>query len=121
MCLFTHVYDPNIMPYPTELEDVLYGHKLKDNTYNSLKAINEIVQVTKNLGALDEGFDVQFLNGGYSNVVLGMSLKQIQEDEPARVILKIIELFHLDSYFNLENETKELESLAEKELQEILK
>ncbi|ELP5902510.1 hypothetical protein QTV49_004550 [Vibrio vulnificus] len=121
MASYTPVYNPEIMPYPSELDDVLHGHKLKDGTYESIEAINKIVRVTKDLGSLDENYDVKFINGGYTDIVLNLSLKQILEDEPARVTLKLIELFHLDAYFDLEKVTAELKSLTEKEMKEILK
>lgn len=121
MTSYMPVYNPTIMPYPSELDDVLHGHELKDVTYDSIKAINDIVRVTEGLGYFDEEFDVKFINGGYTDIVLSHSLKQIQEAEPARVTLKLIELFHLNAYFNLEKVTEELKSLAEKEMQEILK
>lgn len=121
MASYIPVYNPEIMPYPSELDDVLHGHELKEGTYASIKAINDIVRVTEGVGYFDEEFDVKFINGGYTDIVLNHSLKQIQEDEPARVTLKLIELFHLNIYFNLEKVKEELKSLAEKEMQEILK
>lgn len=123
MASYSPVYNPAIMPYPSELDDVLHGHELKDVTYDSIKAINDIVRVTEGVGYFDEEFDVKFINGGYTNIVLSSSLEQIKRDEPARVTLKLIELFHLELYpaLSLEKLTEELKPLAEKEMQEILK
>lgn len=121
MASYTPVYNPEIMPYPSELDDVLHGHELKDGTYDSIKAINDIVRVSESNEFFDDGLDVKFIDGGYTNIVLSSSLEQIKRDEPARVTLKLIELFHLNAYFNLEKVKEELKSLAEKEMQEILK
>lgn len=101
------IFDINKEKYPSQLNKVLDGQTLNESTLTSIAAINEIVRVDSE----DPDF-VRFINGNYTDVVLSFSLEGIIQNEPPAVALKIIELFHLDSYFDLENTITNLKAAS---------
>lgn len=112
-----HAFNPSWEIMPASLGDVLYGHKIHDQTIEDLKAINPLVIFSDNEYMDDSS--VHFLDGGYTNIVFGSAITSIKKREPARVTLKVIEIFHLNDFNDLTDMIAELEPLAAAEIAEL--
>lgn len=108
------VFNPKLQNLPSSVDAVLHGHKVEKNSLSAMASINECVVVEEN-GDLE-----YFKNGGYTDIVLGQSLKIIGDNEPARVTLAVIEAFHLDHFFHLTNKMIELKQRSEDEMKQIM-
>ncbi|PSU89788.1 hypothetical protein [Photobacterium kishitanii] len=113
------VFNPTIRSYPHALDDLLFGHQLCDETIASLEAINESVDIENAEDWQDDEYMAVFCTGGLTHNVLRLSLKIIRRKEPARITLKVIEIYHLDSYFAIDDLIKELQVAADAEMLEI--
>ena len=110
------IFNPLYEHQPSELEDVLFGHEIQDSTLEDLKVINELAFVSSDFNGNEF---VQFLDGGYSNIVIGAAISSIQKKEPARVTLKIIEIYDINSFLNYSDKIKNLQILADKEIEQL--
>lgn len=84
------------------IQDVLAEQYLKE-VQTSISAINDTTEYDENSDSMI------FLNGGYTNIVLSMSLKTIKDYCKPEFTLRVINTFQLNDYFKLEDEIKELE------------
>lgn len=113
---FQTLFNPLYQAMPSELEDVLFDHELDDKTLDDLAAINSHVLIDTADEFSDDDTVARFVGGGYTNIVLSAALKGIKKREPYRVTLKVIQLYHLNEYFKLEELIEALEARAEKEI-----
>ncbi|MCY9861563.1 hypothetical protein OTK49_03400 [Vibrio coralliirubri] len=113
----TTVFNPSWQVMPAELDDVLFGHEVHDQTLENLKDINSLVIVSTCDWLGDK--NVHFLDGGHTNIVFGCAINSIKSREPARVTLAIIEIYHLNEFMHLDDMITELKPLAAAEIDEL--
>nr|WP_229650288.1 hypothetical protein [Vibrio splendidus]MCC4882948.1 hypothetical protein [Vibrio splendidus] len=100
------VFNEQLIPYPSQLDDVIPDHQISDKTISSIRAINQVVVID-----IEDDY-MMIKDGGAAYQVIKYSMLQIMSDEPAAITLHVIEMFHLDSYMSLDAEIAELTEKA---------
>ncbi len=104
---FQKLHDSNNAIIHPELASLMNNETLPSNVYEAVDSINEFVLVDteNNKSHVD--------TKQFKPQVLSASIHCIRTNMPAKFLLKVIELYHLDQCFDLEDTIKELKAEAE--------
>ncbi|ENK2262701.1 hypothetical protein AB3A98_002748 [Vibrio parahaemolyticus] len=104
---FVKLHDEAISVIHPELAAVMNGETLPSSVYDAVSNINEYVLVdTENQKSFID-------NKEHMPQVVSVALHRIRTSTPAKFMLKLIELYHLDQCFELDETIKELQTEIE--------